>query len=437
MMFREDYKKLMDGVGPSLSLEQRTEREILEMLHPGKKPKNNLRRAACLATAALLLIGGAFAAIHTSGILDRLFRDEKPSRNAIEAVVRDSMKVSENGVTLNMDEYLFDQNTLHLGWTVSSEREGNVFYSSSYNYSYTSPEDEILAQESIGGAYGAYGSGDVGAGVLVHLNPEHPSNYSYAGYGFKALPEGTINTCVTVRAFETDFELKDVESVFDLAFVESYDPASMELEDARKIGVDENHMSSVNGYEAYNDALQKLLAEGMEWDAANEAAYVESGIFREVAVLELNVSIDPGIAAEPRFRLDGERWYELPDASVILKTLTVDTASTIIEYDVISDAADISGLYGLDLSYIFFDQDGNSLEPEYIFGASGNEIEAPDGKQAWQIIHDGNPLPETITSITFVPRGNLERRENEATVDYLLRVKEAANPAACFTVELN
>jgi len=132
-MFRDDYKKLMDGVSPSLSLEQQTEREIFEMLYPNRKQRNHIRRAACIAAAALLLIGGAFAAIHTSGILDRIFGDDQPSQKALEAVVRDSMQVSENGVTLNMDEYLFDNNTLHLGWTVSSEREGNIFYSSSYN----------------------------------------------------------------------------------------------------------------------------------------------------------------------------------------------------------------------------------------------------------------------------------------------------------------
>lgn len=434
MMFRDDYKKLMDGLSPSLSLEQQTEREILEMLHPNRKQRNHIRRAACIAAAALLLIGGAFAAIHTSGILTRIFGDDKPSQKALEAVVRDSMQVSENGVTLNMDEYLFDRNTLHLGWTVSSEREGDVFYSSSYEYSYTSPGDEILAEESIGGAYGAYGSGDVGEGILVQLNSDNPSHYSYAGYGYRTLPEGTINTRVTVRAYETDFACTDVASAFDLTFVESYDPASMELEKARKIGVDENHMSSVNGYEAYCEALQKLLAEGVEWGAAHEAAYVESGIFKEVAVLELNVSIDPGVAAEPRFQLDGERRYELPGATVILKTLSVDTASTIIEYDVIADQS--TAVNGLGLAYIFFDQDGNLLEPDYILGASGTEIDAPEGKQAWNITHDGNPLPESVTAITFVPRGQLERMENEPTKDYLLRVREAADPAACFTVEL-
>ncbi|MBQ8507143.1 MAG: DUF4179 domain-containing protein [Clostridia bacterium] len=435
-MFRDDYRELFDSVSPPIALEQRTEREINEMLHPARKQKNYIRRAAIAAMAVLLIVGAAFAAVHASGILDRLFKYSEPSETAQQSVIRDSMQVSENGITFNMDEYLFDRNTLHLGWTVSSERESDVFYISSYNYSYTSPADEILEEESIGSTYGAYGSSETGDGILIHLNPENPSHSGYAGFGYKRMPEGTINTSVTIRAFETDFAFEDVESAFDLAFANPGDPASLALESAGKIGIDANHMASVNGYNAYNEALQKLLDQGMEWDAAHDAAYTEFGIFREVAVLELNVSIDPARAAEPRFALDEDRRIELPGTTVILKTLSIDTASTIIEYDVITDKTDINGANGLGLAYIFLDQDGNLLEPAYIQGAYGNEFEAPAGKQAWHISHDGNPLPESVTSITFVPRGQLERRENEPTNDYLLRVKEAADPAQCFTIDL-
>ena len=175
MMLKDDYRKLFDSISPDAALEQRTRKEIMDMLHPKRKYRNNVRRAVCLAAAMLLLVGTAFAVMTASGILGRLFRNVEPSQQALESIVRDSMQVSDNGVTLNMDEYLFDQSTLHLGWTVSSEREKDVFYTSSYHYSYSNPDDEILAEESIGGVYGAYGSGDVGDGLLVHLNGENPN----------------------------------------------------------------------------------------------------------------------------------------------------------------------------------------------------------------------------------------------------------------------
>ena len=105
MMLKDDYRKLFDSISPDAALEQRTRKEIMDMLHPKRKYRNNVRRAVCLVAAMLLLVGTAFAVMTTSGILDRLFRNGEPSQQALESIVRDSMQVSENGVTLNMDEF--------------------------------------------------------------------------------------------------------------------------------------------------------------------------------------------------------------------------------------------------------------------------------------------------------------------------------------------
>ena len=108
-----------------------------------------------------------------------------------------------------------------------------------------------------------------------------------------------------------------------------------------------------------------------------------------------------------------------------------------MEYTVIPDKpVNSDGSRSLGLSYLFFDQNGNPLNAEYMMGAYGTEIDPIDGKQAFAISHDGNPLPETVTAITFVPRGQIERMENEPSNDYYLRVKDAADEDRCFTVEL-
>ena len=81
------------------------------------------KRAASLLLALVLLVqmvGTAFAAVSASGILNRLFPNDEPSAQVVESVVANPAQVTENGVTLNIDEYLIDQNTMHLGWTVSS-----------------------------------------------------------------------------------------------------------------------------------------------------------------------------------------------------------------------------------------------------------------------------------------------------------------------------
>lgn len=95
-------------------------------------------------------------------------------------------------------------------------------------------------------------------------------------------------------------------------------------------------------------------------------------------MLELNISIEPGNAAESRFKLDGERTFEPSDATVIPKILTVDTVSAIIEYDAITDKS-VNAEESLCLSYLFFAQDGNPLNAEYMMGAYGAEIDPIDG----------------------------------------------------------
>ena len=129
-------------------------------------------------------------------------------------------------------------------------------------------------------------------------------------------------------------------------------------------------------------------------------------------------------------------YFELPGKTVILKTLTLDSASTIIEYDVLT-SSDASGILKDGLYYILFDQDGNPLTADYGIGMEGGETEpAPDGRRTWNIVHSGNPIPEDVTAITFVPKGTLERMEMESSNDYFLRIKESTDANACFTVNL-
>ena len=78
------------------------------------------------------------------------------------------------------------------------------------------------------------------------------------------------------------------------------------------------------------------------------------------------------------------------------------------------------------------------LTADYYIGMEGGETEPmPDGRRVWNIIHSGNPIPEDVDAITFVPKGTLERREMESSNDYFLRIREYADETACFTVALS
>lgn len=432
-MFRDDYKALFDSVNPPSTLERQTEREIQKMLQP--KPQRSIRRTICIAAAAaVLMIGVAFAAISASGILDRLFPYDEPSEAARQSVIRDSASVSENGVTLNMDEYLFDNNTLHLSWTVSSGREKPVYYTSHYDYSYENPDDLTIAEESVGGFYGDSTSGEIGDGAMVRLSGTRPSYSGYASYSYCAPLNSTVNARVIIRAYETDCVEEDVPLALFWDIAEDAELCAR-LEANRRIGIAADGMTSIHGYAAFNEALQRLVDSGMDWDAANEAAIVESGFFKEVAVLEITVPVEPGSAAEPVFSLEEETRFDLSDASVILKQFEIDTASTMLEYEVITDKLLKEGGAGNGVAYILFDQNGHPLNADCLLSMSGGQVQDREGRHAYLISVFGNPIPESVTSVTFVPTCDLERRQ-ESSNSYYLRMKQMASPEQCFTLEI-
>ena len=436
MMLKDDYRKLFDSISPDAALEQRTGKEIIEMLNPKKRQRTSIRRTVCIAAAMLLIVGTAFAAVSASGILARLFPNGEPSQQAMESVVANAAQVSENGVTLNLDEYLVDQNTLHLGWTVSSQRETDVFYTTAYELIYSNAADEALANESIGGVYGPHSSSEIGNNMLAHLSKDAPAFSGFADYGYMGSLTAPVEAKVIIRAYETDHTVASVDSAMDLYYAE--DPAVAALENAKQVGVDPEHRSSINGYTAFVAALDKLIAEGMDENSVEEAALIESGIFREIAVLEAAVTIEPGQTAVPRFCLNKEMRFELSDASIILKTLNLDTASTIVEYEVHTEKEfNASNAAANGVTYILFDQNGNPLNADYALSMSLQQLDDIDGKRAWKVALSGNPLPENMTAITFVPTAVLERNEGEASNAFFFRMAEQAVESQCFTVEID
>lgn len=443
-MIRDDYRRLMDAVSPSPDLEGRTEREICDMLHP--KAKKRLRRTACIAAvAALLTFSMAFAAVQSSGILSRLFSGSgEPNQTAQEAVVRDSVQVSKDGLTLNMDEYLFDRNTLHLGWTISSERDTAVYCTTSYDVIYDDPADEQLAEKSFGGQLGASSSEEIGDGVLLRLSPERDAYSGYVSYGYAGAVQGTVNAKLTIRAYETDWsELPlSADSVWEFSHDEGQ---TAEMETDHQIGLTTGGMTRIAQYPAYEAALNRLLESGMEFDAACEAALTECGVFTELTTLELSISVDPSRAAAPRFTLDGERRFELEDSTVILKGLTVNAASTIIEYDLITARpVDTETYGGHGVSLLVLDQNGESLSEKCALDMYGRQLADENGdlvdeqgRTHWQITVSGNPLPESVTSLTFVDSQILRREEGESSGAYFRRILENSDLDNSFTVEMN
>lgn len=434
---KKEFYELFDSISPDASVVDRTEKEINEMLFEKMNKRAMMRRTVCIALAAcLMLAGAAFAAVSVSGILDRLYPNNEPSQHALETLVVNAASAQQNGITVNIDEYLIDQNSLHMGWTVSSQREKDIFYTTNYELVYTSAGDEALAENSIGGQYGGYSSAEAGDATLVHLDKGTPQFSGNMGYGYKSNPSSPIEAKLIVHAYETDYMPVNIDgSNIDLRYTD--DPAVAALENAKQIGVDSERMTNISGYSAYNTALDKLMADGMDFDTACEAALTESGVFTEVASIELTVTIQPEQAAAPLFTLSGEQRFELSDATVFLKKLSVGTASTVVEYEVHTKKDfDESNIIGNGVTYILFDQDGNPLNEAYALGMDIQHLEDKAGKHVWHVNQSGNPLPETVTAITFVPTANLARQEGESSNAYFLRMRKQAEDGQCFTVAI-
>ena len=434
-MPKNAIRDLFDSVTPDASIVLETEREIKNMLNKRNEKRHIPMKAALIALAALLVLTGtALAALNASGILERLFPNGNINEQAKKNIVTNAVSAESNGIILNMDEYLVDQNTMHMGWTVTSEREKDVFYTTAYELVYTNPADQLLAENSIGGRYGSTSSIDIGNDMMVHLSKAAPAYSSFTDYGYNGSLTSPIYAKVIIRAYETDYAISEIVQVMDL-----YEPDSeivKALEKEKKVAIDALHRSTIAGYSAFIEARDKYLRDGMDIDEASERALVESGVFREVAYVEAAVTIEPGQAPKARYTLPEPMYFELADRTVILKTLTLDSASTIIEYDVLTSSdTDENVILKNGLYYILFDQIGNPLTADCGIGMEGGEAEpAPDGRRVWNIVHSGNPIPENVTAITFVPKGTLERKELESSNDYFNRIKNASDPESCFTV---
>lgn len=91
---------------------------------------------------------------------------------------------------------------------------------------------------------------------------------------------------------------------------------------------------------------------------------------------------------------------------------------------------------GNGITYILFDQDGHPIKADCALEMSASQIKNNDCEDNWLVSHSDNPIPETVTSNTFVPASNPERLQ-ESSNAYYLRTRDAASPKQCFTIELS
>ena len=139
-------------------------------------------------------------------------------------------------------------------------------------------------------------------------------------------------------------------------------------------------------------------------------------------------------AARPTAAIDGARRFELPGRPVILNRLALSDAATEIEYDVIADER----IEPKCAWYLIFDQDGRLLNIDYALSLSiDTHEESGRDTPVISLSVSGRALPDTVTSLRFVPVRALDRLDGETAEDYYQRMAALAADGECFTVSLD
>ena len=406
----------------------------------GKKLVKPISRAAVIAASlAVLLLGTALAAALKSNILSNLFRGGMPSPEAEAALVRDAGQATGAGLTLKLDEYLADQNTLTLSWTVTSERDEPVYY-----VTWAEVDDHGLtkADEAQGYVPGfPYGGSDesVGDNALVRLATGANAYTSYMSWGWAHGIDRPLTARVYVRAYTTDL----VANQTDYPAPELYDagPGSAVYDVVKEIEAAGGIPMAVNiplCYVSCYDAFRQALGNGTEPEEICDAL-TASGLFRPLQDLTVEVEI-----AEPTetagFALTEPRTFELPGRTVVLNAMKFDIASTLIQYDVIlhnDEDADPAACW-----YLIVGPDGTVKNVAWSLSLSGSEAETVQcGGEPCTVIHytvgGDSPVTDLPDSLTFIPVSDLPRQEGEPSTAYWQRVADQAKAEDCFTVELD
>ncbi len=436
-MLREDYKAAFDRIQPDRALEIKTQARIAARLNGKGWAKRRGRMAAFALVIAILLIGTAIAASLHSNILKRIFGSRMPSQEAEAALVRNADQAGDSGVRLALDEYLVDQSTLNLSWSVSSARDEPVYY-----VTWAEIDDYGLSARDEAQGYVPgfpYGGSDesIGDGAIVRLTPDADTYTSWCSFGWAHGIDRQLTARVHVCAFTADMQAVQTQySAVELCFAEPGDAAYnaiRALEASGVLGVAADlPLCYVNSYEAF----QRALGDGTE-STEICAALTDSGLFRPLTELTVEVEIAPPSAAAD-YELASPVMFDLSGRTVVLQAMRFDTASVLIQYDVVvNDASDADPAYTW---YLLAAPDGKVKNVEWHLSMSCEVETVERNEQTCTVLHyvlsGESPVTELPDSLTFIPTQKVDRRDGEAPAEYWQRIAEQARAEDCFTVAL-
>ncbi len=403
------------------SFVKRMDETLKEIERMNKRRKLTVALAAALA-AMLVLASVAVAQAIDSGVLNRLFGGQEVPQQAAELLQTDASTVTQDGITLSIDELLFDGRSLNWQWSVSSEREDAVF--ALLGYSLDGIGDSLIESDS---SRGASCSGNLGDNALTMLGTAGEvsaplTNTCYARFNFKEPLRQEF--AVTVSAIVYTTELTPV--LTDELYPD--ETLSAAFEQAGQIGVfasESYHVARLSEYPSFSAALaaSPLLktgvydADGSIWNQANISAHEESGLMKKITEIRLTVPVQPVKPADSLSAI-GPQTFELDDCTLVIEEVAFSPVSVTADMRIYPKEVKEGDSF---FTYrVFASANGEA----WYLNLDGEAMTDENGNLCYDVNLDGPPVTAIPDEIEFIRVD--ERREGEDyTAHYQRLIQEA------------
>lgn len=405
--------------------------ETLKEIESMKKRKKMTIALVAAMIAVLALTSVAVAQAIDSGILDRLFGGREPSQQAAELLQTDLNTVTQDGITLTVDELLFDGRSINYGWSLSSEREGAVFAGLSYEI--VGIDQSLFNSEN---SRGTTASINIGDNALVMLGEQGSLSAPRSGSfwsqsNFKQLIENEFEIVLTARIYTTELTPVLTDELYPDAALSS------EWERNGQIGVcadEENFIACLSEYPAFSAALNasplrntgEYDADGSIWNQININAHEESGLMKKIAELTLTIPVQP--AANDSLTVFGPETFELDGCTLMIEEVAFSPVSVTMDMRIYPKEVRDGETF---FSYRVIATAGGEY---WYLNLGGDEYTDESGNFYYDINLDGPPVDEIPEEITFIRVD--QRREGEAPADQYARLIREAPEGMRATMKL-
>lgn len=285
---------------------------------PARRKRPSLRSAAALVLAVALALGGLAYAASQSPLLSRLFGALAPTPQAENLLVQSGAETEKDGVTLRIDEYLFDGADLYVRWTVSSARSDELMLVTSDLETGMDAEpilDDCPTEWSLG------------MGALI--GPEHPSISSVSRLHFESQPsEDSFAVSFTAALLTPIAPIVDQDDVSD--FSDSPTLLRSECDGLSLLSAASRLQTNGSYFEYFSDDLY-AVDDTFTFDGMLKA--LEScGYAAEVVRIPVELCISPDSSRIVHTTIAGNRIFPFDRFTLIVDAADFTAAGVTIRY---------------------------------------------------------------------------------------------------------